>query len=602
MKVRSLLVVIFLLSPFASHAKSSSYINGIRRAPAEKVTEELNCHEALGGFLEKNYADKLVLALEEKKLVQLGDHSIKVRRPSGSLFKSLKSSFHRLLKGLNKKKYSIFYLDSEETAASVAAYPDLLAKKLQNNSTEGGEVLERVDQWVKEYRGYEEDIGNLTAERVTLAYNVNLLKKVKPRIDHAFSMGKSFEAKLSIRENGIDVEKTYIFRKNDGNYAFEISKMRDRIKEIDGGYLGFLLDQGEIRTRVIEQARLHDIVRMHHRELEKYINNPPTELIHGFDLTEETLGSLKNLLVELEKLEAGVEDYSGLLPSDFGIRKILNKKIQVELMNLPRSIKSRYIFKKSEEIADKYLSEDAKERLQLKFKGYAHVFQASGLGAAAYAIYEGGGFVKGLWTWYSYDRTKIDDCNEKAGENNRSFNMCIARFIEEKYPYVFQLKVLDPNFDIFNLEKPSSLSEKEKGRFSDLLERVYSKRSLYLIIKKRQRDMTLDLQEEVDKRFAELEEGLDFGNLLPCVDVGHEYFDKCMVSHLIKFVDNILTQKESKPIEGKLEEQLKLQIKENYKLYSNIPLEVRDEYRQEVESIMHQRVSREEVQRSIGVE
>jgi hypothetical protein len=582
-KVSLLVLSIFVIPAFLQiqhHmlGESKDSHKPVHRFPASDDLAGSTCMKSLDTILEDDYLKGIIDALEKKELVQVGDGYIKSRKPSRGFYLRMKNGLFRILKGLNKKKYPTYYVDSDETVAAVNVYPELYAKQLMDGSESGGEVVTKVDEWIAKYKNYEVDINNLTEERVALAYNINFLKSIKPYVMEAFSNSdpadQVFKTNIILRQNGQDVDRSFVFHKGDGHYEYEIQQLIRRRQEIDGGALDFLLDQGELRQRIMEQARLHDIVRMHHRELEYFINNKTA------DMPKEVVEKLNERLADLDNLVRGYEEYEGLLPSDFGMHKIENQKLRTEMVNLPRSTKGRYIFRKVDEITDKYMDDESKKRLQLQFKGYARVFQATGLGAAGYAIFEGGSIVKGIWTYYTYDRNRIDECNKSAGTKDSKFNACIAEFIREKYPFVYQKKILDPSFDMFNLEEvPDDVSDKDKTGFQKLMDKVLTKRSLYLLVKTAEKKISQEMQMEVNNALKDLSQDLDVDNLNPCVKVSFTALDKCMIDYLSVVFDVLYSQKSSSSSV----------LKQNYRNYEAVPEEFREEYEAKVEEILEQR-------------
>lgn len=533
------------------------------------------CQLLLEDFVQRSYKAKLLSALEERKLVQRSYNSITIRKLSKSWLKNKRDSLHRFLKTLNRKKHSVYYLDRDETLSSINVYSDLFVKSLDKTSKiekEGQAIIDKVDSWVAKYKNYTVDIKNLTDERVSLEFNIQLLKMLEKEIDKALDKGNEYMANITLMIDGKETPRRYIFRKVDANYHFELSKLIQRRKELDGGMFSSLLSLGEITNRIIDQARLHDIIRMHHRELEYYRNN--TE-----GLSTETKNALSLKLEKLNALEVGYKSNKELLPSEFGVSKLQSKKIKTELMNLPKSIKSRDFISKSEKVVEKFMDEKSKDRLQYKLKGYAKVFKTTGAGAGVWAIFETGSLAKAAYVWWFHDKNRIDDCNDEAIDDDEAFRACLIVFIKEKYPIMYQLSMVNPNFDMFDLTKlPSNISKDDASDYSNFLEEALNKRAYYMLMIERDKTISINMEKSIKLKYEQMSKNLDLEGLHPCTTVSLDYLSGCMYKYLSKIFSAVYGNKKSTK-----------SLKFDFRKYQMIPMRYRAQYIEEVEKVLNER-------------
>jgi len=288
-----------------------SSCGSFERSPAEAPVT--SCSEiAKNIFLSESYEKDLNLALKERKLITFNEKIMQINYPRLEWINRAKKSLNNSLRNWNNNRYPAFYLfNEEEVVPLVKRYSENLEKILTNtlplDDEETTKAYVAIADWLKAFENYKSDMDQLLEERISLQYNLNLLKKIK------ISPDESRDIQLTIKKSGELKSEIITLRKEDYNLGFTINKLKSEIDELDGGFL----KNGKIKDRIIRQAMLLDMLTILQREVESRLKNTstPNELV----------------LKELEKINLIIKN-SDYTPSTFGVYKITNKIFIRELI------------------------------------------------------------------------------------------------------------------------------------------------------------------------------------------------------------------------------------------------------------------------------
>lgn len=271
------------------------------RAPAEAAT----CTEMIKRFFKDKPEKTLDQILVEKKLITFTEKKAQIHYPRLEWINRVKKSFNTSLRNWNNNRYPSFYLfNKEDIVPTAKKYAENLEKIHTNTDPIDDQTITKafldVNEWTKSYKNYASELDQLIEERISLQYNVSLLKKMK------IKEGETTDVELIIKRNGILKKEIITLRKEDRNLKATINKLKSEMKDLDGS----LLSKGRIKERIVRQAMLNDMLTILHREIEYVIKNSPAP-------GEEMIKELDGLSALLKQNE--------LLPSTYGIYKIENK-------------------------------------------------------------------------------------------------------------------------------------------------------------------------------------------------------------------------------------------------------------------------------------
>jgi hypothetical protein len=188
-----------------------------------------------------------------------------------------------------------------------AQLPELLEKKFSNSlSEEESKIFDSAMAQVEMFSRYQKDIEALIDERVSLQYNIEVLKKLK--LDD-----KPMDVKIVIKRAEGETEEIVTIRKEDKNKSLVIDKLKKQLKEINGKVFRF----GKIEERVVKQAYLKDILTIYHREVEYAHKNG----LHASDDLAKLYERLDLALVE-----------SDFIPSSYGVYRVDKQVLRAEFM------------------------------------------------------------------------------------------------------------------------------------------------------------------------------------------------------------------------------------------------------------------------------
>ncbi|MBC7714849.1 MAG: hypothetical protein H7177_15995 [Rhizobacter sp.] len=295
---------------------SCSTLPDKRSYERDPAAEPATCNElAQSLFLKENYQQDLEKALTEKKLLSFTNKFVTVEHPSMNWLNRARASLNKSIKNWNNNKYPAFYIFSDEDVVPAAQkYFKVITDKIPADSIPDEDAVknyELVQSWIKSYQDYQTEVDQLLEERISLQYNLALLKKLKLKDEDPRDI------KLSVKRAGQFVDEVVTLRKSDKDLAFQIKKLKSELKEFDGT----LLKNGKIKDRIIRQAALTDMLTIVQREFEYALKNAPNATE---DMTKE-LETLNTLIKQPE-----------LQPTTYGVYRITNKVFIREVIALSK--------------------------------------------------------------------------------------------------------------------------------------------------------------------------------------------------------------------------------------------------------------------------
>jgi hypothetical protein len=312
------LVFNFTLLALSLFNLSSCSFTSLKKGHPERETEtlrnlahELNCHDITKKyFLNQNYEEDLNNILIQKKLITFTEKKALIHYPKLDWIIRVRKSFNNTLRNWNNFQHPAFYLFNKEDIIPMAKkYSANLDKILTKNITSEEDVNKSaliVSDWIKSFQNYQTDLDELIEERISLQYNISLLKKFKLKTNDPLDI------QITIKRGGEFKNEIITLRKEDKNLKSTINALKSEMKELDGS----LFKNGKIKDRIIRQAMLSDMLNILYREMEYVIKNTTPS---------------NEMLQELEKLSLLLKN-SQFTPSTYGLFKIENKKFTNELM------------------------------------------------------------------------------------------------------------------------------------------------------------------------------------------------------------------------------------------------------------------------------
>ncbi len=302
-------LILIMIFTFASCASKNS-VSAVRE-PAEDTAR--SCPIIMKEFLLKpDYNDDIKLALKEKKLITFKAKLMQIHFPRLEWINRLKKSLNVTLRNLNNKAHPTFYLSNDELIVPIAEkYAQAFEKELSNQlDDEATNNLKTVRSWVSAYENYAKELDQLLEERVSLQYNLTLLKKMDLKNEER-------DIQLSYKRSGVLTSEIISLHPEDKTYKSLLSNLKNQISDLDGG----LIKNGKIKERIIRQAMLQDMLTMVHRKLEYRVKNA------------QTIPS--DVVRELARLTSIIKN-PDLNPSTFGVFKITDRIFIRELASLTK--------------------------------------------------------------------------------------------------------------------------------------------------------------------------------------------------------------------------------------------------------------------------
>lgn len=560
------LLILFLSLLFSCSTNKVSKIYPYKvqsRTPASAEVDTKNCKGIMKNFISSDYNEKFIKALEDKELIKRSSTKMQVKLPKDGWWTRLKDSWTHTFKNWNDNKYvSLYMFDEDETVASAAVFGKIFKKSKEGvELTEDEQVLlKNVDTWISKFTNYKQDMDDLINERVSIAYNLDVLKKYKFEGDRA-------EVELMFVKNGKQVNETMVFYRDDKNLQYYINQLEKRVTQLDGGMFDWWFDEGIIKQRIIQQAMLKDKVTIVHRELEYFINNTD-------GIPDEIMAELKTKFRELDDFLANFE----FKPSNYGINKVTNQSLRKELWNLPKTVKGFKKLQDGKKVMNELLTDQDKDRLKFFSNGYARVFQGTAVGALVSG--SGASIWIGLKDYFVWGENKKYECVKKKKEEE--FLNCIVEYIEKKYPILYQSAILSGEFNPFDYD---NIPEGKKADYVEELEHIKRLRVTFEILEKRKKRTKEDLKNSIRTMYDSII--IDEDELNSCAKLTIELFPGCMIDYLMKKFPGVFAAWVTPEGDMKGNDI-------NIFDYDSIPKKYRDAYIKEVQKISSQRATYED--------
>jgi hypothetical protein len=274
------------------------------RSPANETGR--SCIELTQNILlSDTYDHDLNKVLVDKKLVTFKEKIILVHYPSLNWINKVKTSFTNSLRNWNSTRYPAFYIFSDEdiipTATTYAVNIEkIISRQLTADDTESIKAAQAVEDWTKVFEGYKLEMDQLLEQRISLQYNINLLKELK------LGPNETRDIQLSVKRGGVLQDEIITLRAEDKNLGFTIKKLKNEMTTLDE----LFGSNGKIKERIIRQAMLKDILTIVHRELEHALKNSTAP-------SAEAIAELSRITMMLKNSED--------MASSYGTFKITNK-------------------------------------------------------------------------------------------------------------------------------------------------------------------------------------------------------------------------------------------------------------------------------------
>ncbi len=285
------------------------------RAPAD--VESSSCSDlAKSLFMSDGYDKDLTKALADKKLISFKEKIMQIHYPRLEWINKVKISFNQSLRNWNNNRYPAFYIfNDEEIIPTAKRYAENIEKIVSDqvpvDDEQTTKAYHAVTEWVDAFSRYKFELDQLIEERISLQYNISLLKKLK------LENGESRDIQITVKRNGILQTEVITLRDEDKNLQFTINKLKEEMVQLDGT----LIKNGKIKDRIVRQAMLLDMLTIVQRELDYAVKNasqPNADVMRALD-------KLSVLIKET--------DYQ---PSTYGIFKIQDKVFIRELVALSK--------------------------------------------------------------------------------------------------------------------------------------------------------------------------------------------------------------------------------------------------------------------------
>lgn len=312
MVYKFLFILFTLLLSSCSHFKTEPAFQPLERGPSAATQD---CQQLVKNlFMTEDYESGFQKALVDKKLLKFSNKFVTIQHPNLDWINRARISLNKSIKNWNSNKYPAFYIFNDEDVVTVAKQyfetinsivsPDMAV------APEATKNYETVMSWMKAFESYQKDIDQLLEERISLQYNLSILKKLKLKDEET-------DIKITVKRNGNLVDEVLTLRKSDKDKAFQIKRLKSEIKELDGT----IFKNGKIKDRTIRQAMLLDMLTIIQREFEAGMKN--TEIPNP-ELAKE-LKRINDLL-----------KFSEFQPTTFGVYRVTNKVFTREIIALSK--------------------------------------------------------------------------------------------------------------------------------------------------------------------------------------------------------------------------------------------------------------------------
>jgi len=519
-----------------------------------------SCSDSMKHFVEVNYNARIMRALEEKQLVKRKTEKMQVTLPGRSWWQRMRKNWIQRFKNANDNKYPTYYMyDDQESVAHAVAYGKLFSKNVTGEVQEENQInaIKRVDEWIGHFTDYKKELNDLIDERISIAYNRDLLKRNKPDSDR-------LEVDLIYKKKGKDVPENIIFYEEDKNYQYYVNQLEKQLTGLDGGMFDWWFDEGRIKQRIIKQAILQDQVTIVHRELEYFYHNSP-------DLADDVKETMKAKIDEL----AQILDADEFKPSQYGLAKVDWKKWRKEVKQLPKSVTSNKKVTDAQTVYNEILDDKDKERVKYFTDGLAKQIRATSVGSFLGLFATGVSFRDKIVNYVWGNETTILACVEDSKKENEYFD-CIFEFVQNTYPQRFMGSPLDRKVNLFDYEKvPENIRPKYKAD----LERAKRLWAFKMHLRDKKLESRAAFRNEVKSYYDSIiVADEDFHT---CAKIDIHQLKGCIFDYMIiRFPDLF-----------RLEKGMKFNVFD----YEKVPKAFRKDYQKEVEKIMTQRTTYEDL-------
>ena len=567
MKKTIILFIFTLLSSCSTTNQRSQIFEKLDKSSRNPASvsrkNKSGCAGVMKHFITVDYNAKMLKALEDKSLIKRSTNKMQVKLPKDAWWTRIKDSWTHTFKNWNDNKFvSLYMFDEEETVASAAVYSKLLKKSFEGADLNEDEltVLKNIDNWSHKFTNYKQDIDDLVNERISLAYNSDILKKYSFEGDRA-------EVDLKFVKDGKQVTEKMVFYRDDKNLQYYINQLDKRITQLDGGMFDWWFDEGIIKQRIIQQAMLKDKVTIVHRELEYFINNTEGLEAAVTKHLKEKLISIQEVLINLD-----------FKPSTYGINKVTNKALKKELWSLPKTIKGYKKIQDGKKVMNELLTDQDKDRLKFFTNGHARVFQGTALGALVSG--SGASLWLGFKEYFIWDENKKYECVKK--KNEEEFLTCIEEYIEKKYPMIFQAAILSGDFNPFDYE---NIPIDQREDYMEEIEHLKRLRVTFTILEQRKKKTKEDLRKSIRTMYDSIV--INEEELHSCARLTVELFPGCMIDYLRSKFPGVFSNWDSSSNDSKGGDI-------NIFDFDSVPKKYKKAYEAEVKSISSQRATYED--------
>ncbi len=289
---------------------------------------------------------------------------------------NFKRNLFQSLRVWHRNRIPTYYLINDNDIKNISeTYAQVLKLAIDSPrslTTEDKRLLDIVNAWVKTFGDFPIEIEQLLDERISLQYNLKILKELKPTKDREF-------VTLKFLKKGTEVEKTFIFYKDEKNLKLEIANLENELKKHDDTLIG----EGKLKDRLIRQAMLKDFLTIVHHEVEIFAHNTQDEKLAN---------EFKELASHLEELLTKPD----LQTTSFGIYKLNSKLLLHEILPSTQVENIKNTYQSSKEVIEKTY-DFSKNKIK---------------GAVDYAKNKGSNFVKGIKDFF---KEELDEEGNQKG-------------------------------------------------------------------------------------------------------------------------------------------------------------------------------------------
>jgi hypothetical protein len=586
-----ILSLLFVFSSCAQIGINIDYSVSSNRSIASRLSTK-NCSELMVNLAQAGYEANIRRALESKELVHRSHGRLTIQRPRASFLTPLYNRTQRFFsRVINDNRYPAYYIfDEAETTSKIIAYIRGLANSEVSSSTNHRDAVKdfgsEIQKWLDDYQEYQKQLDDLVKTRVSIAYNLNILKHYKndaPDVDRV---------SLTFYRNGQLEETIFTFRREDDNLSVLIRDLESELKRFDGGFftqesrdharLNFdFFNEGAIRERVLLQSQLRDKILILNREAEfAFIN-----LRNQMDSETLDRDSLANLELLYNQTTSLLND-SAVRPSTWATTKISRDKMLSEMRQSISSNRRLARLREQSSVMSGYLDELDISRARLTTRGLGFYTRA------AYFLTPGALTFSGVFAVFNLDEQlsqlynsylswrygKKMECVRKRSEDD--FLDCLYSHYESEYPDIIRLALRDPNFNPWDFEllaRTEGLDQAIVSLYVDDVQEMMKFRQYFVYIERRQ----IEIRDLFESSHRDLISVVDFDadNTPPCISVSTDDLGLCLYNSVLS---RLLVNNDKDLFEIPASDF-------NYQDFDSIPVDIKDDYIEEIERIVMMR-------------